>query len=77
MTRPFISKPVRLCVVAALVISFSALNLKAQTPSGGGVRELGISLLNKGEFEEAVKLLKQATKSKSDDSEAWYFLGIA
>jgi TonB family protein len=37
----------------------------------------GIEFYERGDFKEAVKLLKQATDNRRDDATSWHFLGLA
>lgn len=37
----------------------------------------GLEAYETGDFENAVKLLKRATKKRKDDAHAWHFLGLA
>ncbi|HEY0461914.1 MAG TPA: TonB family protein [Pyrinomonadaceae bacterium] len=49
----------------------------AVAQAGGGDREKGVALYNQGDYENAVKTLKNATKTSAADVQAWYYLGLA
>ncbi len=40
-------------------------------------RDRGIQLYKEGKFKDSIKLLSEVVKKNSEDSEAWYFLGLA
>jgi Flp pilus assembly protein TadD len=59
----------------SLIVIFAILfNAPAQAQTE---RDNGIALYRKADYQNAVKLLKQATKKDANDAQAWYFLGLS
>jgi TonB family protein len=46
-------------------------------PVSSADRDRGIQLFKEGNFKDSIKVLNEAVKKNKDDSEAWYFLGLA
>lgn len=61
------------------VCPFAKLELAAQTTevSSQNDRQRGIDLFQQKRIPEAIKALRAAVKKTKNDSEAWYFLGLA
>ncbi|HEX5965998.1 MAG TPA: TonB family protein [Pyrinomonadaceae bacterium] len=68
----------RTLMIAAIVISIAASSVFSQTPTPSPNPALApvVELIRVGDFEKALKLLKQAVKENKTDGEAWYYLGI-
>jgi tetratricopeptide (TPR) repeat protein len=49
----------------------------AQQPPQASEKERGVELYRKGDFNEAVKALREALKKQASDSDAWYYLGLS
>lgn len=49
----------------------------AQQSPQASEKERGIELYRKGNFNEAVKSLKEAVKKQESDPDAWYYLGLS
>src|SRR5262245_29141411 len=60
-----------------LLIVESRHSVFAKQPPQTSEKERGIELYRKGEFNEAVKTLKEAVKKQGSDSDAWYYLGLS
>jgi tetratricopeptide (TPR) repeat protein len=60
-----------------LLIVGSLSSIFAQEPTQPTEKERGIELYRKGDFNGAVKTLKEVVKKQGDDSDAWYYLGLS
>ncbi|PYS79893.1 MAG: hypothetical protein DMF70_12235 [Acidobacteria bacterium] len=63
----------------SLILLATSADAKAQqrAASPSEDRDRGIQLYQKGEIAAAIKVLEKVTKKHTDDSDAWYFLGLA
>ncbi len=71
------------CITAILLFCYLSLiigsgsSIFAQQPPQALEKERGVELYRKGDFNGAVKTLKEVLKKQQGDSEAWYYLGLS
>jgi tetratricopeptide (TPR) repeat protein len=78
--EPFMSQSrvttILLCCFFSLIVG-SRSSIFAQQPPRAPEKERGIELYREGDFNKAVKALKEAVKKQEGDSDAWYYLGLS
>ena len=68
-----------LLTFASLLIPGASIHVWAQQPSAAIPDDTmqGVKLYQQGNTEEAIKVLKKIVKTRQDDADAWYYLGLA
>jgi tetratricopeptide (TPR) repeat protein len=67
----------RIFLVVLLLTQVSCGLLRTFAQSSESDREVGISLYERKEYEQASKALERAVKAQKDDLTAWHYLGLA
>jgi TonB family protein len=75
MRKSHIARILLNCVFSLIV--GAPYSVFAQQFPQANEKERGIELYRKGDFNEAVKSLREAVKKQRSDSDAWYYLGLS